>query len=605
MTWENSAALWLALTIPAILLLWVLKPRRPRLRVPSLMFWPGSPAERQSARPWQRLRNHPLLWLQLLAALLLATAAARPFLPAEEASRHLVVILDASGSMRAGDVSPSRFAAAREAVLEMARSLGPDQQMSLIRMDEQPRVLVAGTRSEKQVESALAGEDASYGPPDLSTALSLATGLSQGPAEWVLVGDGGLTIPEGARRPTDAAFRFVSIAARPGNVAVTGLIARQAESGIALQAGVRNTGVAPVSGTVQLLAEGRLVGAQEWTVEAGEEHHLTWSHLPAGPAWYEARLSGVPQEANYLDHDDRAWSAVTAPSEAQLLLVTPGNSFLERALSVHGGVRAFKVAPADWPGLLAQGASYPLTVLDRLRPEQSLEGSLLMIGPPGGEEFRPGEVWLEEGHPLLSHVDWSEVQIGAARRLEVDSSWDTVIDSDGGPLLAIRSEGARREAMLAFDLSQSDLALRPAFPVLMANLLDWLLPRPDEAPRLAPPGAAVAIEPAPLAQEVWVETGSGGRLEIAPPWPPMPFRPPEPGLYTVVQSWPEGRQTALLLAGGYHPEEADLTPRAVDLQASGDASESPVGGALPFWPWLAGVILVLSLVEWWVDARGR
>ena len=49
-----------ASTIPAILLLWVLKPRRPRLRVPSLMLWPGSPAERQSARPWQRLRNHPL-----------------------------------------------------------------------------------------------------------------------------------------------------------------------------------------------------------------------------------------------------------------------------------------------------------------------------------------------------------------------------------------------------------------------------------------------------------------------------------------------------------------------------------------------------------------
>ena len=46
-------------------------------------------------------------------------------------------------------------------------------------MDEQPRVLVAGSRSAAQVESSLAGEEASYGPPDLATALSLATGLSR------------------------------------------------------------------------------------------------------------------------------------------------------------------------------------------------------------------------------------------------------------------------------------------------------------------------------------------------------------------------------------------------------------------------------------------
>src|SRR5690242_12965813 len=71
MSWELPAALLLGLTIPAIVLLWILKPLRPRLRVPSLLLWPGSPAERQSTRPWQRLRNHPLFWVQVAMALLL------------------------------------------------------------------------------------------------------------------------------------------------------------------------------------------------------------------------------------------------------------------------------------------------------------------------------------------------------------------------------------------------------------------------------------------------------------------------------------------------------------------------------------------------------
>src|SRR5687767_10992776 len=106
---EAPGALWLGLAAPAILLLWMLRPRRPRVRIPSVLLWAVSPAERQSARPWQRLRNHPLLWLQLLVALIAALAAARPYLPAQGASQHLIVLLDASGSMRARDVSPDRF----------------------------------------------------------------------------------------------------------------------------------------------------------------------------------------------------------------------------------------------------------------------------------------------------------------------------------------------------------------------------------------------------------------------------------------------------------------------------------------------------------------
>ena len=45
MNWEAPAALALGLALPAIVALWLLRPRRPRLRVPSLFLWPGSPAQ--------------------------------------------------------------------------------------------------------------------------------------------------------------------------------------------------------------------------------------------------------------------------------------------------------------------------------------------------------------------------------------------------------------------------------------------------------------------------------------------------------------------------------------------------------------------------------
>ncbi len=631
MNWESPLSLALGLTIPAILLLWILKPRRPRRRVSSLLLWPGSPAERRSARPWQRLRNHPLLWIQIAVALMLTLAAARPFLPAEAAGRHLVVLLDASGSMRAQDVAPDRFSVARSRVLEMARGLGPDQEMTVLRLDEQPRVLVAGARSASQVEAALGGEVPSYGPADASAGLALAAGLTQGAAEWVLVGDGALALPEGVHRPAGTGFRFVPVGQRAGNVAVSGLAIRQESDNLVLQAGLHNFGAAPVSGRLQLLAEGRLAGTQQFRLDAGAEGYLTWSHLPSGPRWYEARLAGVPEAANALESDDRAWVAVASPSELQALLVTPGNGFLERVLSVQGNLRTFRASPSDWPGLASQGVTYPLVVLDRYWPERLPSGSALLVGPPAGEEFRPQQVWPRLDHPLLHHVDWSEVRVAAARRLplsrtegaglgtEPSSSpsalnpqssvlsgdWETVIDSDGGPLLAVRSEGGHRQAILAFELGQSDLPLRPAFPVLMANLLDWLLPQPEMAPHSVPAGGDIYLEPTPLAQQLWVEASDGTRIDLAPPWPARSFRPPAPGLYRVVQAWDGGRQESLLAAGGYSPQEADLTPRVLDLPVEGAAPTVSARGALGFWPWLAAGVLLISLLEWWIDARGN
>jgi Ca-activated chloride channel family protein len=629
MSLEAPAALLLGLAIPAVLLLWLLRPRRPRLRVPSLLLWPGSPAERKAARPWQRLRNHPLLWLQLIAAALLALAAARPFLPADAAGRHLIVLLDASGSMRAQDVAPDRFGLARAAVLDLARGLGPDQELTLIRLDEQPRVLATSARGVSEVERALAGEEASYGPADVNAALALAAGLARGPAEWVLVSDGGLALTQDVRRPPGIGFRFVPIGQQAGNVALTGLVVRQGSETLALQAGLRNAGPNAVSGTVQLLAEGQLAGSREWRLEAGQETFVSWSHLAIGPRWFEARVAGVPPVANALEQDDRAWAAVAgSDAEARVLLVSPGSTFLERALEVNGQVRAFRSAPADWAGLNAQGAAYSLTILDRFRPETLPGGSVLFVGPPAGEEFRPQQVWPRADHPLLRHVDWSEVRVAAAHRVPLDGAWETVIDSDGGPLLAVRSDGGRRQAVLAFDLGQSDLPLRPAFPVLLANLLDWLVPRPETAPRAVPPGAAVMVDAAPLAQGVWAERvdaemGEHGDAEreavspgprvsasprladLAPPWPPRAFRPPAPGLYRVVQAGEGARQEQLVVADGYHPLEADLAPRVVDLPAVDGEPPPAARGALVFWPWLAAGILLLSLVEWWVDARGR
>src|SRR5213083_3721397 len=109
------------LSVPLVLL-YFLKVRRRERTVSSLLLWPTSLRDREASTFFQRLHRDPLLILQLLALLALCLALARPVATVTgEGARKVVVVLDTSASMKARDVSPSRFDIAQAAAVQLVR----------------------------------------------------------------------------------------------------------------------------------------------------------------------------------------------------------------------------------------------------------------------------------------------------------------------------------------------------------------------------------------------------------------------------------------------------------------------------------------------------
>src|SRR5207253_1973115 len=122
-----------ALVVPVVIYVihWLFGSRR-RVRVPALFLWSDLPQARTG-----RSRRHipPFTWLlllQLLAAALAAVALARPVGPLEP-PRHLALVFDASASMQATDISPTRFEAARARALERLNVLTASDLVSVVR----------------------------------------------------------------------------------------------------------------------------------------------------------------------------------------------------------------------------------------------------------------------------------------------------------------------------------------------------------------------------------------------------------------------------------------------------------------------------------------
>ena len=156
MSFLSPLSFLLATLAVPLLLLYFLKVRRRQQMVSSLLLWDSSLRDREASAFFQRLQRDPLMLLQILALLALTLALARPAVTVSGyGAKKVVVVLDASASMKATDVSPSRFVRAQREALGLVSRLGEGAEVMVIEADVQPKVLVPFTRARDQVVSGL------------------------------------------------------------------------------------------------------------------------------------------------------------------------------------------------------------------------------------------------------------------------------------------------------------------------------------------------------------------------------------------------------------------------------------------------------------------
>src|SRR5260370_17117122 len=79
--------------------------------------------------------------------------------------------------MQGHDIQPSRFDEAKKEIGSMIDQLGPQDRMTLIAVESTPRIVASATGDRDALHRGLDSANASNGPADLSSALSLAAGL--------------------------------------------------------------------------------------------------------------------------------------------------------------------------------------------------------------------------------------------------------------------------------------------------------------------------------------------------------------------------------------------------------------------------------------------
>ncbi len=533
------------LFVPLIVAFYMLRLRRAERVVSSTYLWQQLVRDVEANAPWQRLRRSLLLLLQLLLVVALALLVARPFTErAATLARDLVIVVDATASMAATDVFPDRLTAAKRAAIEALAGLPADARVSVVAAGNSARVVANEVSDRGRASRAIEGIEVASAGGNLSEALTLAGALgarARGAEVLVVTDDagersaaaGGGEVTAGERDRLRVPVRVLTVGRDRDNQAIAALAVRVDPSGLKRSAFVSVSNSAPsrVIRRLQILADGSPVTARDLQLEALTRADVVIDELPPGTRIVEARLGmgggddGRGDEgADQLRIDDAAWAIVPPDRLQRVLLVGPGNVYLQNALALLPNVEVYGATPTEYPTTTGK-ESFDLFVFDGWLPPELPDKPILAIGPPStsplgtvkGTFSEPAVAEAPADEPLLRNVDLSRLHVAQAQRIELpDWARPVLTGPANAPLIYAGSRMGLPTAVVAFDLRQSDLPLQVAWPILTANLAGELLGLAPSNLDSVRPGSPVELPLVRDATGVRVTLPDGTTREILP-----------------------------------------------------------------------------------------
>jgi hypothetical protein len=290
---------------------------------------------------------------------------------------------------------------------------------------------------------------------------------------------------------------------------------------------------------------------------------------------------------------------------ARVLVVTTGNTYLEAALLLDEYLDVVYRDPKQYP----LDERFDVTIFDGVAPAPAPpSGSLLYLNPPAaGSPVKVDrairdfgfDVW-DRKHPIVRFTALGDVQVARGHRLVPEREDKVVGASDLGPILVSGSRGGKRVVALGFDPRNSDLVLRPAWPLLLLGTIDhfveedsgylssfrtgqsWRIPAPsgvEQAQLKTPRGATVRVS---------VKQGRAAYFGDSAGFYALSSGGADPGVHEFA-------------ANLVDPAESRIAPRrelGVGKTRTTEASIGTPGVRRRLWAYLLLAVALLSALEW-------
>ena len=652
------------LTIPPLVALYFLKLKRMVRLVPSTLLWKKSVEDLHVNSPFQRLRGSLLLLLQLLVLIAAAIALGKPML--QTAERHestVIILIDQSASMGVLEADGrSRLEKAKEQAKLRVDNMDEDARAMVIAFCDRATVVSSFDTDRHALKRKIDSVEQTESTSTLGEAMSLAEAYTQN----IIIGseEAGADRPPDSVAPPASVFVFtdgrvqdadhvalqkfdidkihmINVGARADNVGIIAMDARrnyERPEILEVAATVENFGNEAVAVDAVLYVDGQNVDVQAVQLTAAEDDADAERTQPSGNsvgsalgvvAFDEIEFEGggvaevVLRVNDALPTDDRAWTIIEKPRHIRLLLVTPGNWFLENVLATLP-LELVVMEPREYEGaddqILREGerSAFDIVMLDRHSTARLPQGNYFFWGAaPQIEGVAAGRViddqvifnW-DDTHPILRHVAVETLFVYEWLELRLPPEAVAVVDGETTPVMSHLARNASQYLISAFSLIAEDDLGNPMMNTYWATTVDFVVFMQNAVQYLAGSAATVGKKSVLPGEPVTVPIPSRTReAEVRRPdgtsdavpvagYDTMHYaRTRRVGTYHVD---PAAQGSEAFAVNLFNPVESRVAP-VMTLVLGADLVEAQAGSIRvnqPAWPYLVLAMLILILLEW-------
>ena len=585
----------LLFSIPLILLLWLLKIKAKSHPVSSLFLWKEACKNTQASHPWEKFKNHLLMYIQIAAAAALVVALMAPYIPgAGHAADTAVIAMDISGSMniRTED-GRTRFELAKTAAKKYISDLPEDVPVAVITFSSVPSLGMAASADRARTMAYLEDLEPVHTSEDISACVDYIRSFTENMpntqtavfTDWQ---------PQGKINNV----QWFSFWESGTNGAISYVTHTQTEDKAAVLVNVTNMSAELYETDVSLYIDDTFTDVAAVSLKSYESQAV-YFEIPADSGQVLcARLSSN----DALPEDNVAYDLMEAAAEHKVLLISEQNIFLEKALIAAGKTQLYKTSDEEMASV-ADG-DFDTIIYDGYVPETIPKtGNLIFMNPLEGTLENVSMSASDcEMNAYIYPFDLSAVKASA---LPLPDFARPLFQSGENVTAFYGYENGRLIVVLGFDIHDTQLPLLPEFPVFIKNMIDLCAREPLLSQSECNTGEALLIQWPEAAKTIHMRDPKGQENLLTREHQVTPELEYS-GLYTFVQKTEAGsEETAYAISRFPVDRESDMSPKTVTVT---DASGNPDGDTaldpgMDLRPLVIAVCIALLLLEWLVYLR--
>ncbi|WP_299994117.1 BatA and WFA domain-containing protein [uncultured Clostridium sp.] len=472
MGFTNLWPLFLLLTIPPVIMLYILKRKYKEEVISSSLLWKEVYKNTRANTPWEKFKKNIMLLLQIIIILSIILALMSPFINiGGKTYKNVIIVVDNTASMNTiYDDKISRLEKGKLLAKEYLNSTREGTKAYVISYDGNSNLLLNGEFNKFNSESIIDNISKSYNTGDISDVLSFVKAIGDGikeEYEALIFTDKQISI-------SDINGKVVYLGNSGLNASIDNISHKVVDGKIKVIANVTNNGDKEYEGDFSLYNGDKLLEVNKINLGVSESKTLSFELDSLSDDYLKGELS----RKDILMEDNTYYHVINENKVKKVLLVTDENVFLEKAFGIIENTEVYKT---NDPNNITENDEYDLYVFDNKMPEVIPNGgNILFINPSSNEFFNVlnggemGQAKAIKG-AVSSYLENTQFTLSEYKIIETPYYGTNILTIDDNSIGFKGEVNDRKIAALSFDLHSTDFALKKEFPILIYELGEELI----------------------------------------------------------------------------------------------------------------------------------